>query len=89
MNQPVTIEFPWTKPPTKEYTWRYPWLQLMCSRVWPCWTSMGGEALGPEKGQCPSVVESQDRESGVGGLVSRGRATKKGNNIWNVNNEYI
>jgi hypothetical protein len=39
---------------------------------------MGGEALGPEKGQCPSVAESQDRESGVGGLVSRGRATKKG-----------
>jgi hypothetical protein len=32
----------------------------------------GGEALGPEKAQCPSVGECQDREAGVGGLVSRG-----------------
>jgi hypothetical protein len=23
------------------------------SREWPCWTSMGGEALGPGKAQCP------------------------------------
>ena len=29
---------------------------------------MGGEALGPEK-----VGEFQEREAGVGGLVSRGR----------------
>ena len=34
---------------------------------------MGGEALGPVKAQCPSVGECQDREVGVGGLVSRGR----------------
>jgi hypothetical protein len=33
---------------------------------------MGGEALGPEKAQCPSVGECQDREVGVCGLVSRG-----------------
>ena len=34
---------------------------------------MGGEALGPVKAGCPSVGECQDREAGVGGLVSRGR----------------
>jgi hypothetical protein len=32
-----------------------------------------GEARGPEKVQCPSVGECQDREVGVGGLVSRRR----------------
>jgi hypothetical protein len=35
--------------------------------------SMGGEALGPVKALCSSVGECQDREAGVGGLVSRGR----------------
>ena len=34
---------------------------------------MGGAALGPVKVICPSVGECQDREAGVGGLVSRGR----------------
>jgi hypothetical protein len=34
---------------------------------------MGGEVLGPEKAKCPSVGECQDREVGVGELVSRGR----------------
>jgi hypothetical protein len=33
---------------------------------------MRGEALGLVKAQCPSVGECQDREAGVGGLVSRG-----------------
>jgi hypothetical protein len=32
-----------------------------------------GEALGLMKDQCPSVGECQDREVGMGGLVSRGR----------------
>jgi hypothetical protein len=34
---------------------------------------MGGKAVGPEKARCPSVGECQDREAGVGGLVSMGR----------------
>jgi hypothetical protein len=45
----------------------------ICSREWPCWTSVGGEALGPEKAGCPSVGKCQDREVGVGELVIRGR----------------
>ena len=32
---------------------------------------MRGEALGTVKGLCSSVGECQDREAGVGGLVSR------------------
>ena len=32
---------------------------------------MRGEALGLVKAQCPGVGECQDREAGVGGLVSR------------------
>jgi hypothetical protein len=34
---------------------------------------MRGDALDPEKAQCLSVGECQDREAGVGGLVRRGR----------------
>jgi hypothetical protein len=34
---------------------------------------MRGEALGLVKARCPSVGECQDREAGVGGLVSKGR----------------
>ena len=73
MNQPVSPELSETKPPTKEYTWRNPWLQRICSRGWPCRASMGGEALGPVKALCPSVGECQGQEAGVGGLVSRRR----------------
>jgi hypothetical protein len=62
MNQPVPPELPGTKPPTKEYT---------CSRGWPFWASMGGEAFGPEKARCPSVVECQDREVEMDRLVIR------------------
>jgi hypothetical protein len=29
----------------------------ICSRGWPCWTSMGGGTLGPLKAGCPSVEE--------------------------------
>jgi hypothetical protein len=50
----------------------------ICSRGWPSWSSMGGEALSPVKALCPSGGESQDQEVGVGGLVSRGR----GKGIW-------
>jgi hypothetical protein len=59
---------------------------------------MEGEALGPVKAWCPSVGEGQDKEAGVGGLVSRGRGAvreggggeaRKGDNIWNVNKENI
>jgi hypothetical protein len=42
----------------------------ICSHGWPCWTSMGGEALGPVKAQCLSVGECQGQEAMVG---DRGR----------------
>jgi hypothetical protein len=44
----------------------------ICSRDWPSWSSMGGEALGPVKVLCPSIGECQGQKAGVGGL-SRGR----------------
>ena len=34
---------------------------------------MEGEALYPVKVQCPSIVECQGQEVGVGGLVKKGR----------------
>jgi hypothetical protein len=34
---------------------------------------MGEEVLGPERADAPNVGECQDREAGMGGLVSRGR----------------
>jgi hypothetical protein len=44
----------------------------ICSRGWPSWSSMGGEALGLVKVLCPSTGECQVKEVGVGGLGSRG-----------------
>ena len=37
-------ELPGTRTLTKEYTWRDPWLWTC---ILPCWTSVGGVALGP------------------------------------------
>jgi hypothetical protein len=62
----------------------------ICSRGWPSWSSVGGEALGPVKVLYPSVGECLDQEAGVGGLVSKGWGegvgvfggeTRKGDNI--------
>ena len=39
----------------------------ICSRGWPSWPSMGGEALGLVKIICPSTGEFQGQEAGVGG----------------------
>jgi hypothetical protein len=33
---------------------------------------VGGEVFAPVKAQCPSAGKCQDREVGMGGLVSRG-----------------
>jgi hypothetical protein len=33
----------------------------ICARRWPCWTSVGGEVLGPEGVQCPSAGGCQGR----------------------------
>jgi hypothetical protein len=59
-----------TRPPTNGYTWRDPWLQLICGRRWPYWISVGGEALGPERVQCPSVGGCQGDKTGMGGWVN-------------------
>jgi hypothetical protein len=69
MNQPIPPGLPGTKPPTKEYTWRDPWLHVYCtcSRGWPCRASIEREALGPMKSGCPSVGECQYKEARVGG----------------------
>jgi hypothetical protein len=45
----------------------------ICSRGWPSWVSVGGEALGPVKALCPSVGKIQGQEVGVGDLLSKGR----------------
>jgi hypothetical protein len=66
---PPPPELPGTKPSTKKYTWRDPWLQV---HTLPCWTSVGGEALGPVKARCPTVGDYQGREAGVSGLASKG-----------------
>jgi hypothetical protein len=64
----------------------------ICSKGWPSWSSMGGEALGPVKALCPSIGECLGQEAGVVGLMSRERGegmrkgvfrgeTRKGDNI--------
>jgi hypothetical protein len=47
--------------------------RCICSRGWPSRSSMGREALGPEKALCSSVGECQGQEVGLGKLVSWGR----------------
>jgi hypothetical protein len=42
----------------------------ICSRGWLYLASMGREALGPVKAECPSVGEYQGSEVGVGGWRS-------------------
>jgi hypothetical protein len=39
---------------------------------------MAEEALHPEKAPCPSLGECQDRESGVVGLLHKGRGWDRG-----------
>jgi hypothetical protein len=45
---------------------------LICGREWPCWTSVGGAALGPEGVRCPSVGKFPGWKMGVGGWVGGG-----------------
>jgi len=47
------------------------------SRGWPCWASMGEEALGPPKTPCPSVGECQGGEVGRGRWVGGGTLIEK------------
>jgi hypothetical protein len=42
----------------------------ICGRRWPCWTSVGEKALGPEGVQCPSLGECHGKRLGVGGWGS-------------------
>jgi hypothetical protein len=50
----------------------------MCSRGWPFWTSMGGQALGLVKAQCFSVGECQGGEVGVSRWVGEHPHRSKG-----------
>jgi len=59
LNLPDTPELPGTRPPSKEYTWRDPWLQL----------HMEGETLSPVKTRRQSIGEYQGSEVDVRGLV--------------------
>jgi hypothetical protein len=45
----------------------------ICNRRWPCETSIRGKTLCLVKAHCFNIEECQDREAGVGGLVSRGK----------------
>jgi hypothetical protein len=73
MNQPVPPESQGLNHQPKSTHGETYGPSCICSRGWPCGTSMGGEALGSEKAPCPTVGECQGRKAGVGGLVSRGR----------------
>jgi hypothetical protein len=77
MNQPVPPELPGTKPPKSTYG-GIQGSRCISSRGWPCGTSMRGEALCLVRTLCPGVGQCQDREAGVGGLVSRGRGDEMG-----------
>jgi hypothetical protein len=50
----------------------------ICSRRWPSWSSMGGEALVPVKTICPSIGECHDREWEWVGWEARGVGRDRG-----------
>jgi hypothetical protein len=56
---------------------QYP-LSCICSRRWPSWPSLGGEALGLAKIMCSSTGECKVQEAGVGGLGSRAVGVYRG-----------
>jgi hypothetical protein len=100
ISSPLLPDLPGTKIPAKQYTWSTQVSSCICSRGWPCWTSMEGEALGPGKAQYPNVGEFEGWVVGVGmcgrdtlvqaegGMMRQGVSwgeTEKGDNIWNVN----
>jgi hypothetical protein len=68
-----TPELSGTQPPTKEHTKMDSRLQSHMLQRMACGTSMREEVLRLVKARCPSVGKCQDREVGVGELVSRGR----------------
>jgi hypothetical protein len=55
----------------------------ICSRGWPCRTSLGGEALAPGKALCPNIGECQGGEAGVIGCIGDHphRNSERGNGI--------
>jgi hypothetical protein len=67
MNQPVPPKLPGMKHQPKKTHGGTHGSSCICNRGWPSRSSMGGEALGPVKARCPSVVECQGQEVGVGG----------------------
>ena len=71
MNYLVTPELPGTKPPIKGTHGGTHGSSCICSRGWPSWSSMGGDAIGLVKVLCSSIGECQGQEAGVGELVSR------------------
>jgi hypothetical protein len=75
MNQPVPLELPGTTKSTHGGTHGS---SCICSRGWPCGTSMRGETLGSVKALCPSIGECQGQEAVVGELVSRRRGEGMG-----------
>jgi hypothetical protein len=84
MHQPVPPELPRTKPPTKDGGTHG--FSCICSRGWPSWSSMAGEALGPVMVLCPIIGDCQGQQEGVGGVVSRGRKEGVGG-FWRGNQE--
>jgi hypothetical protein len=72
MNQPVPQSFQGVNhQPKSTHGWTHD-SSSICSRGWPFGTLRRGEALGPKSARFSSVVECQNREVGVVGLVSRG-----------------
>jgi hypothetical protein len=85
MNLPVThpLKLPGTKPPIKDMSnGGTHGSSCICSRGWPSWPSVGGEALGPVKVLYPSIGKCHGQETGVGRLGSRAREKGMGDFGW-------
>jgi hypothetical protein len=53
----------------------------ICNRGWSCWASMGEEALGAVKAQCPSVKECKGEEALGGEEAHSHRSRRRGDGI--------
>jgi hypothetical protein len=69
IKQPELLE---CKPTSKGYTRGTHGSNHICSRGWPCWASMGEEALGLRRLDASVKGEFEGQEAGMGGWVGRG-----------------
>jgi hypothetical protein len=78
INQPVPSEFSGTKPPTKEYKWRDPWLQLHMYQRMALFVINGRTGPLSCEGSMPQCRRMQGKGSRSGWVGEQGEGEELG-----------